>query len=88
MVKIYDSCYFSMSFLGKIKSSQACVDHQNVLVLSICFPILLVGKKNKKKSWNYLQYTIERKEIKEMEKERCKKGWSEFGFSMWLPSAD
>ena len=42
----------------------------------------------KKRSWNYLQYTIERKEIKEMEKERCKKGWSEFGFSMWPPSAD
>jgi len=79
---------FQCLSLAKLKVVRLVLITKMFLVLSICFPILLVGKKNKKKSWNYLQYTIERKEIKEMEKERCKKGWSEFGFSMWLPSAD
>ena len=72
---------FQSLSLAKLKVVRPVLITKMFLVLSICFPILLVGKKTKK-SWNYLQYTIERKEIKEMEKERCKKGWSEFGFSM------
>ena len=72
---------FQSLSLAKLKLVRPVLITKMFLVLSICFPILLVGKKTKK-SWNYLQYTIERKEIKEMEKERCKKGWSEFGFSM------
>ena len=79
---------FQCLSLAKLKVVRLVLITKMFLVLSICFPILLVGKKKQKTSWNYLQYTIERKEIKEMEKERCKKGWSEFGFSMWLPSAD
>ena len=72
---------FQSLSLAKLKVVRPVLITKMFLVLSICFPILLVGKKTKK-SWNYLQYTIERKEIKEMETERCKKGWSEFGFSM------
>ena len=72
---------FQSLSLAKLKVVRPVLITKMFLVLSICFPILLVGKKTKK-SWNYLQYTIERKEIKEMEKEKCKKGWSEFGFSM------
>ena len=72
---------FQSLSLAKLKVVRPVLITKMFLVLSICFPILLVGKKTKK-SCNYLQYTIERKEIKEMEKEKCKKGWSEFGFSM------
>lgn len=60
---------FQCLSLAKLKVVRLVLITKMFLVLSICFPILLVGKKNKKKSWNYLQYTIERKEIKEMEKE-------------------
>lgn len=74
MIKIYDGCYFSMPFLGKIKSRQPCVDHQNVFWFCLFVFLFYWLVKNKKRSWNYLQYTIERKEIEgDGEKERCKR---------------